>query len=76
MRILLAEDDPMIGAAVEQGLRDDGFVVDWVRDGSAADGALRFRCAVPFDANPTGGLTVYGADTGRFPIGPTVVIEW
>jgi hypothetical protein len=43
---------------------------------STSDGALRFRCAVPFDANPAGGLTVYGADTGRFPIGPTVVIEW
>lgn len=41
MRILLAEDDPMIGAAVERGLRDDGFVVDWVRDGAAADAALR-----------------------------------
>jgi two-component system response regulator QseB len=41
MRLLLAEDDPMIGAAVERGLRDDGFVVDWVRDGAAADAALR-----------------------------------
>jgi two-component system response regulator QseB len=30
MRILLAEDDPMIGAAVVDGLRQDGFVVDWV----------------------------------------------
>ena len=41
MRLLLAEDDPMIGAAVERGLRQDGFVVDWVRDGAAADAALR-----------------------------------
>ena len=41
MRILLAEDDPMIGAAVKDGLRQDGFVVDWVRDGAAADAALR-----------------------------------
>jgi len=41
VRILLAEDDPMIGAAVERGLRDDGFVVDWVRDGAATDTALR-----------------------------------
>lgn len=40
MRLLLAEDDPMIGAAVERGLREDGFVVDWVRDGAAADVAL------------------------------------
>jgi two-component system response regulator QseB len=41
MRVLLAEDDPMIGAAVVDGLRQDGFVVDWVRDGAAADAALR-----------------------------------
>jgi two-component system response regulator QseB len=41
MRILLAEDDPMIGAAVVDGLRQDGFVVDWVKDGAAADAALR-----------------------------------
>src|SRR5688572_32536274 len=40
MRILLAEDDPMIGAAVERGLRQDNFVVDWVRDGAAAEAAL------------------------------------
>ena len=40
MRVLLAEDDPMIGAAVERGLRQDGFVVDWVRDGAAAETAL------------------------------------
>jgi hypothetical protein len=37
---------------------------------------LRFRCTVPKDAAPAGGLTVYGHDCGRFPIGPTVVIEW
>lgn len=37
---------------------------------------LHFRCAVPRDAVPAGGLTVYGHDCGRFPIGPTVVIEW
>ena len=40
MRLLLVEDDPMIGAAVERGLRQDGFVVDWLRDGAAADAAL------------------------------------
>jgi len=40
MRLLLAEDDPMIGAAVLRGLRQDGFTVDWVRDGRAAELAL------------------------------------
>jgi len=40
MRVLLAEDDPMIGASVRQGLRQDGFTVDWVEDGIAAELAL------------------------------------
>lgn len=40
MKLLLAEDDPMIGAGIEQGLRQAGFVVDWVRDGKAAELAL------------------------------------
>jgi two-component system response regulator QseB len=41
MRLLLAEDDPMVGAGVERGLRLAGFAVDWVRDGKAAELALR-----------------------------------
>ena len=40
MRLLLVEDDVMIGESVEVGLRRDGFAVDWVQDGHAADLAL------------------------------------
>ena len=40
MRVLLAEDDPMIGASVRQGLGQDGFAVDWVADGRGAELAL------------------------------------
>ena len=40
MRPLLVEDDPMIGASVQRGLRQDGHTVDWVRDGAAADLAV------------------------------------
>ena len=40
MRILLAEDDKMIGEAVRTALRQDGYTVDWVRDGRAAEVAL------------------------------------
>jgi two-component system response regulator QseB len=40
MRLLLAEDDRMIGASVQRGLRQDGFTVDWVQDGRAAELAL------------------------------------
>jgi two-component system response regulator QseB len=40
MRLLLVEDDSMIGDSVRQGLRQDGFTVDWVRDGRGAELAL------------------------------------
>jgi two-component system response regulator QseB len=40
MRLLLAEDDAMIGEAVANGLKREGFTVDWVRDGRAAETAL------------------------------------
>jgi two-component system, OmpR family, response regulator QseB len=40
MRLLLVEDDAMIGESVRVGLRRDGFTVDWVRDGRAAELAL------------------------------------
>lgn len=41
MRLLLVEDDAMIGEVVLQVLRDQHYAVDWVRDGSLADEALR-----------------------------------
>jgi two-component system response regulator QseB len=43
MRILFAEDDAMIGASVRRGLIQDGFSVDWVGDGRAAELALAER---------------------------------
>ena len=36
MRILLVEDDRMIGEAVECALKEANYAVDWVRDGTAA----------------------------------------
>ena len=40
MRVLLVEDDAMIGASVQKGLRQDAFSVDWVRDARSAEAAL------------------------------------
>ena len=40
MRILLAEDDAMLGDGLRAGLRQAGFQVDWVRDGLAAEREL------------------------------------
>jgi two-component system OmpR family response regulator len=41
MRILLVEDDPMIGEAVSVSLKDAAYAVDWVRDGRTASQALK-----------------------------------
>ena len=41
MRLLLVEDDPMIGEAVLRVLRSEHYAADWVRDGDMADAALR-----------------------------------
>jgi len=44
---------------------------------SANDGdALRLRCTVPSEALARGGLTIYGAECGRYPVSPTVIIDW
>ncbi|MCV2367868.1 winged helix-turn-helix domain-containing protein [Roseateles oligotrophus] len=45
MRILLAEDDALLGDGLRAGLRQQGFVVDWVRDGLAAERELRAEAA-------------------------------
>lgn len=36
MRVLLVEDDPMIGAAIQGALKDASYAADWVKDGQAA----------------------------------------
>ena len=40
MRILLAEDDNLLGDGLRAGLRQQGFLVDWVRDGATAQREL------------------------------------
>jgi len=40
VRVLLVEDDEMIGVSLKTGLRQDGLAVDWVRDADAADSAM------------------------------------
>ena len=38
------------------------------------DGEMRLRCAV--ETSVPGGLTVYGFNTGRYPCGPTIMLNW
>lgn len=40
MRILVVEDDPLLGEALQAGLRQRGFAVDWARDGLAGLAAM------------------------------------
>jgi len=41
MRILLAEDDQMIGESLSKALRQYGYTIDWMHDGQSADNALQ-----------------------------------
>jgi DNA-binding response OmpR family regulator len=40
LRILLVEDDLLLGSSTKVGLEQDGFAVDWVNDAAAADRAI------------------------------------
>lgn len=49
MRILLVEDDELLGEGLQAGLRQAGFAVEWLRDGALAETALladRFAAVV------------------------------
>lgn len=41
MRILLVEDDELLGNGVQAILKEEGYAVDWLKDGVEADNALR-----------------------------------
>ena len=40
MRLLLVEDDPLLGDGIRAGLSQAGYTVDWIKDGRAAQMAL------------------------------------
>lgn len=40
MRLLLVEDDPILGDAIKTGLSQDGYNVDWIKNGNQASQAL------------------------------------
>jgi two-component system response regulator QseB len=41
MRLLLIEDDELLGDAVKTGLTQFGYIIDWLKDGESARSALR-----------------------------------
>ncbi len=40
MRLLLVEDDPLLGDGLQAGLRQGGYTVDWLQDADSAEAAL------------------------------------
>jgi DNA-binding response OmpR family regulator len=62
VRVLLVEDDALLGDGVRAGLKLDGYTVDWVRDGEAARLALLdhayLACVLDLGLPKRGGLSV------------------
>jgi len=78
VRVLLVEDDEMVGDSLRTALRRQGFAADWVRDGRAADAVLaseRFD-AVLLDLGlpQRGGLEVLKALRARGDATPVIVL--
>jgi len=63
MRILVVEDDPVLGMHLARGLRDEGHTVDLVGDGPTALAHLLPRCRALVTAH--GGATSHGATLAR-----------
>ncbi|MEO8525726.1 MAG: response regulator [Caldimonas sp.] len=84
MRLLLVEDDRMIGESLQRALRLEGYAVDWVRDAAAADGTLaseRFDLVLLDLGLPPGpgaglvdGLAVLRAARARHDATPVIVL--
>jgi two-component system OmpR family response regulator/two-component system response regulator QseB len=78
MRILVAEDDALLGDALQSGLRQRGFEADWVRDGVAADLALAGEAyaAVVLDLGlpRRDGMTVLAAQRAKGNTVPVLVL--
>ncbi|WP_432743448.1 response regulator [Methylobacter sp. G7] len=44
MRLLLVEDDEILGDGLVEGLKMEGYAVDWLTNGKLADEALKLNC--------------------------------
>jgi len=44
MRLLLVEDDEILGEGLVEGLKMEGYAVDWLTNGKLADEALKLNC--------------------------------
>lgn len=78
MRVLLVEDDSMIGEAIQSALRDESYAVDWVRNGARALDALATQHydVLLLDLGLPGksGMEVLQATRGRQDAVPVLII--
>ncbi len=78
MRLLLVEDDAMIGSSLVKGLGRENYTVDWVRDGPQAEAALDlapYRAVLLDLGLPRGdGLTLLGRMRARHDPTPVLII--
>ena len=79
MRLLLVEDDALLGDGVQAGLRLTGYAVDWVRDGAAAALALRNEryavCVLDLGLPQLDGLTLLRQLRSRGDHTPVLVLS-
>lgn len=78
MRILLAEDDALLGDGIRAGLKLANYAVDWVQDGRLADAALRDHaydaCVLDLGLPGLDGLQVLRALRDRGSAMPVLVL--
>ena len=79
MRLLLVEDDALLGDGIQAGLRLAGYAVDWVRDGAAAALALRNEryavCVLDLGLPQLDGLTLLRQLRSRGDHTPVLVLS-
>jgi DNA-binding response OmpR family regulator len=78
MRLLLVEDDPLLGDGLRAGLALDGYCVDWVRDGESAKLALLAEtydaCVLDLGLPRRDGLAVLKGLRGRGNPTPVLIL--
>ncbi|MEQ1484939.1 response regulator [Methyloglobulus sp.] len=78
MRLLLVEDDEILGDGLAAGLKMEGYAVDWLTNGKLADEALKMNCyeLVVLDLNlpDMDGLSILRALRARKDETPVLVL--
>ena len=78
MRLLLVEDDAMIGEAIRAGLKREGFAIDWVVEGESATQVLRTETfdllLLDLGLPRRGGLDILKALRGRGQDLPVIIL--